>query len=404
MPSEAAPIECGYRSNARSTPKGEVAVCDIVRQSIGGKCDFLAQVDEATCRFCQTHPPARLTTPNAVVASLIYSLSTEGGNSERKLTQEEVDHLREFALPYLQVASSTSPGHRAPAYERSCLFLGEQIGNRECSGCKGNVTRKVFQCGHDQHESTTITDCRNCPDYDPSHTVGTVSTWAVGLTTAPRKASTLHSTLESLAQAGWPDPLVFAEPGSDEEAMKGKRIARREATLGAWPNWYLGLSELVLRDPHADAYLMCQDDAVFCANLREYLEATLWPAERTGVVSLHTPKHHSRNTNEGFFAQDVGWGAWGAMAYILPNASARALLRDSRIVNHRNRGPREGLVNVDSVVGSWCQRVGLSYHMHAPSLCEHTGATSTLWKKASLMGRRASADFPGDDFDARDCL
>ena len=160
----------------------------------------------------------------------------------------------------------------------------------------------------------------------------------------------------------------------------------------------------MLRDPHADAYLMCQDDTMFCSNLREYLEATLWPTAKVGVVSLHTPKLHTRSTNEGFFAQDIGWGAWGAMAFVIPNASVRALLRDPRIVNHRSRGPRDGLVNVDSVVGSWCQRVGLSYLMHAPSLCEHTGATSTLWEKASLKGKRASADFPGDKFDALGCL
>ncbi len=358
-----------------ATPDGDRAKCGLVTQLVGKHSGDFAQVRTDQCQFCLTLPEPTVGTPNAAVASLVYSVTTASDG----LSQDDVDRLRAFAVPYLEIASSRCPEMRVPIYKSLCFFLGDHIDDRECTGCKSTVTRKVFQCRHEEHESTTIAECRACADYDPSYARGDVSTWAVGLTTAPHRTSMLQSTLESLALAGWPDPLVFSEPGSDEEAMKGKRTVQRETTLGAWPNWYLGLSELVSQDPHAEAYLVCQEDAMFCANPREYLEATLWPAERTGIVSLHTPKYPSRSTNEGFFAQDVGWGAWGAMAYILPNASARALLRDSRAVNHRSRGPRDGLVNVDSVVGSWCQRAEFSYHMHArafaniPGRHQHSG-------------------------------
>ena len=127
------------------------------------------------------------------------------------------------------------------------------------------------------------------------------------------------------------------------------------------------------------------------------------PKERE-LFRLHTPKYPSRSTNEGFFAQDVGWGAWGAMAYILPNASARALSP-----GFARREPPEqrsqGRIGKRGLSGRKLVSAGRVLIPHAcPSLCEHTGATSTLWEKASLRGKRASADFPGDEFDARDCL
>ena len=147
------------------------------------------------------------------------------------------------------------------------------------------------------------------------------------------------------------------------------------AKLGAWPNWLLGLSELYLREPKADAYLMVQDDVTFAGGLRKYLEETLWPDKRLGVVSLHTASHQDRGDLQGYYASDCGWAAWGAQAYVLPNASARALLAHPRIINHRHRGPRDGLANVDSIIGKWCKDSGLAYYFHTPSLTQHTGET-----------------------------
>ena len=134
---------------------------------------------------------------------------------------------------------------------------------------------------------------------------------------------------------------MFAEPGSELPAdLDESRITTRRQKLGAWPNWLLSLNEMVLRAPQADAYLLCQDDVLYCRGLREYLEQTLWPTERVGVVSLHTASHQDRSDTDGYYATGFGWGAWGAQAYVFPNASARALLRNHEVVNHRQRGTR----------------------------------------------------------------
>ena len=41
-----------------------------------------------------------------------------------------------------------------------------------------------------------------------------ISSWAVGITTAPRPAETLTRTMESLVDAGWDRATIYAEPAS----------------------------------------------------------------------------------------------------------------------------------------------------------------------------------------------
>ena len=226
-----------------------------------------------------------------------------------------------------------------------------------------------------------------------------VRTWSVGVVTAPREAPTLGDTLESLGAAGFWDVRLFAEPGTPIPAAHAHRPvsprgAAKSEALGAFPNWYLALSELVLRDPAADAYFLCQDDTTFSAGLRGYLERTLWPAATVGAVSVYTPSHSAADGPDGWRAEDRGWRCWGALGLIFPNASARALLADPAVLDHRGFGPRDGLRNVDSVVGAWCRRIGRPYFVHRPSLCRHTGETSTLWPPTrTATGRRQCAGF-----------
>lgn len=217
--------------------------------------------------------------------------------------------------------------------------------------------------------------------------------WAVGLTTAPRKNSTLAATLQSLAQAGWPDVRIFAEPGVLLCLEHSAGVTQRDEPLGAFPNFYLGLAELIMREPRADAYLMVQDDVLFARGLRDYFEETLWPRPSVGVISAYCPSHYSHRRSSGYRIVSHGWHTWGAQAYVFPSASARRLISDLQVVDHRRIGPAEGLRNVDSVVGAWCLRRGLPYYVHIPSLAQHVGHTSTLYPTASASGRRCAADF-----------
>jgi len=360
--------------------------------------------------FCAACCEAREPSPeqlNPLVASKLFMATQRMIDHHIPALQaeDEVARLNEWAKKNLMsLCPKPKRPRRIPAYARPCLYLGGQLGERDCKSCKGSVRLKVFACSHQRHDDTTIRDCKTCADYEPRLQTGkSVAAWAVGVTTAPRREPTLARTLASLTAAGWPEFSLFAEPGSEiPELPPGCRLNTRAVKLGAWPNFLLGLTELVLTAPNADAYLMCQDDTIFCTDLRDYLEDQLWPDARVGVVSLHAASHQTKEDHNGFFQEDVGWGAWGAQAYVFPNSSARALLRDPSVVNHRQRGIGEGLQNVDSVVGDWCRRSGFPYFLHSPSLTQHIGQTSAIWSEhARAEGRRRASDFVGEDTNIR---
>lgn len=221
-----------------------------------------------------------------------------------------------------------------------------------------------------------------------------VKEWAVGITTAPRKRTTLTRCLQSLAAAGWDCPRIFAEPGTQlPPNLSNYSLTQRDETLGAFPNWYLGLCELIMRQPEADAYFMCQDDVVFSIGLRGYWNERLWPSERVGVVSAYCPEHWAQEKKPGFYIETHGWDSWGALAYVFPNISAYRFISDPEVIGHRRFGVASGLRNIDGVVGHWCQRQGLPYFVHVPSLACHIGRTSTLWPRASNHGRRQAGSF-----------
>lgn len=291
---------------------------------------------------------------------------------------------------------------RAPPLRGPCFHLGDQRGMRDCRGCVGTVRLKVFDCWHPLHQETTIIECRGCPDYDQPLAVAAVRSWAVGVTTAPRQPATLERTLASLAAAGWTGPRLFAEPGSViPPGFANSPITRRDRPLGAWPNFFLGLSELVLRDPHADAYFMLQDDVVLCANLRGYLERSLWPSDRLAMVSPYRSTNYTAQTAP-WRPIDAGWNLIGALTCIFPNAAARSLLSFARAVSFRQRGPSEGLRNVDSVVGAWAKHNRLPIYMHVPSLAAHIGETSLAWPGLAAVRQRQANDFVGEAFDAKE--
>ncbi|MBR9800815.1 hypothetical protein GYB59_03545 [bacterium] len=187
---------------------------------------------------------------------------------------------------------------------------------------------------------------------------------------------------------------VFAEPMaalSDIDSLAG--LTKRDQKLGAFPNWYLGLTEMYLRNPHCEAYAMFQDDLLLAPATRDYLEDSLWPAPEIGVVSLYCPSHEHRPDFIGFRAIDWGWKAWGALAYVFSNPGIRTFLSDRLVLDHRHHGPADGARNIDSVVGSWCKRTGLPYLVHVPSLVQHVGNASTIWPFGTASGKRRAADY-----------
>jgi len=276
-----------------------------------------------------------------------------------------------------------------------CTFLGPATGWRRCPTCRGNVRLRVYECLHPWHDSTTIPECQKCAEYQSLGVTRQVSRWSVGVTTAPRAEPTLARSLASLREAGWDEPHVFAEPDVDlPSGFEHLVCSRRPHKLGAFPNWYLALTEMYLLKPHAEAYLLCQDDVLFAAGLRDYLEQNLWPAPEIGVVSVYCPSHYAVGKDAGFCCENRGLDSWGALAYLFSNPSIRRFLSDPQPIDHRHHGFQDGLRNIDSIVGNWCKLAELPYYVHNPSLAQHIGDTSTLGLSRNSDRRHADRFLP----------
>jgi hypothetical protein len=170
----------------------------------------------------------------------------------------------------------------------------------------------------------------------------------------------------------------------------------RSPAAGAWPNHYLALLELALRQPDADAFLIVQDDALLYdgENVRAYLEQALWPAGRLPVVSLFCPEPYTAE-HYGWHRYRKNW-VWGAQALVFPRAVLQAYLRDRAVCEHRWRSGGGGLVQIDVLIGWWARRRRIPFWFPTPSLVQHVGETSTLWADNSLDGPRAARLFVGN--------
>jgi hypothetical protein len=221
-----------------------------------------------------------------------------------------------------------------------------------------------------------------------------VRNWAVGVTTAPRGQDTLARTLESLSGAGWPEPALFIDTAVQvPEKFSDLPGTFRDARLGAWPNYYLAVAELLLRAPQADALLIAQDDIVFPGgvNIREYLEAALWPGKKPGLVSLYCSSAYTEST-PGWHLHRGLW-VWGALALVFPRDLAREFILDGHVFDHRRTQLNDGLANIDLVIGAWAVRHGIGVWHTTPSLVQHIGDCSAIWPMSTNDGPRRADSF-----------
>jgi hypothetical protein len=221
-----------------------------------------------------------------------------------------------------------------------------------------------------------------------------VKRWAVGVTTSPRRASTLGQTLDSLERAGFDQVRLFMDGTVRVPAPhQAIPVTWREDSVGAWPAWYLSLAELVLHQPAADAYLLVQDDVLLAdrESLRGYLEEVLWPGEKLGIVSLFSAEYQP---NPGWYSGPPS--AWfSAQALLLPNAIARMLLCDSGVSRRCLEAAGGNHLPIPTVLAEWSVRRSIPIHQPSPSLVQHIGSASTLWGPAILSRPRRATWFAG---------
>lgn len=215
------------------------------------------------------------------------------------------------------------------------------------------------------------------------------------MTTAPRRTPTLETSLDYLRRAGWSnvrlavDGMAGLPPTTSIE-----HVSLREPALGAWPNFYMTLLELVLSKPDADAVMMLQDDVQFydCENVREYLDSILWPAGPPGIVSLYCSAAYTRETPRWTTA-DGRW-EWGVLGFVFPKELAQRFVCDSQVLQHRSTD--RGLRFIDDVIGEWAERNEIPIWYPSPSLVQHIGDTSTVWPGVPAEGYRRADSFVGN--------
>ncbi len=201
--------------------------------------------------------------------------------------------------------------------------------------------------------------------------------WAVGVLTAPRPIPTLGRTLASLQRAGWSDALAWRNAG----------LPPGEGNLCAWRD---RLAFLLKEVPDADAYLLAEDDVVFCLGLRSYLQRALWPEEpsKIALCGVFTPEAYSSD-EVGWHQQNRGYYLVAAQAWIMPPAAARAALVDLASVH----SPYQA----DRIVGDWAARTNRNVWYHSPSLAQHIGVGNSALGDTLAGPLRSACDFIGED-------
>ena len=408
--------DCRYRKDAGDDGGRQTARCDLLRHWLGAELASVpCHVQRDACDACCASWPASHSELNPVVASLLVTLCDQvvaGGAGDGR-DFEHAAAVRDRAVESLDVSWDQAIPPLPVRGSGTCAYFGAPIGFRAASTPHGADRMTVYQCRHPNHRETTPAECVLCRDWSarfgvefpalsemlpiPGRRHGSkVRTWSVGVITAPRLAPTLDACLDSFIRAGWERPRLFVDTATTIATRHAHLpLTVREPRIGAFPNYYLALAELVMRDPEADAYLLAEDDVLFSdrEDLHAYLQDVLWPSDPIGAVSLYCSSAYTK-TDPGWHKFDGEW-VWGALAFIFSPESARRFLGDPLIFAHRTSSD-EGLADTDALIGTWSHQRDLPLFFPTPSLVQHIGDTSSLWPASRAFGIRRADRFAGD--------
>jgi len=353
---------CPYRRAGVERGGVETARCELIEEFLGKRDDGSCVVDRGVCESCcQSFPPSAYN-PNPVVASLLYSRAS-------------------------RLAASLSPGDEANrlrsvadrAHDRLDVIYAEPVPTIPAAGIGARALAALVPPPASRHGRR-------------------VRDWAVGVTTAPRVQPVLRTCLESLTRAGWERPDLFIDAAVNiPEPYDRLPSTFRDERVGAWPNYYLTLTELLLKHPRADVYMVVQDDALFYDRepLTPYLETIFWPGRTSCLVSLYC--------SDADTAGEPGWhpseGAVksGPVALAFPRELAKAFLTDRDVFEHRWDADELAATSIGEVISFWAYRRGIPVWLPTPSLVQHVGDTSTIWRLARATGKRRALRFVGDE-------
>lgn len=368
-----APESCPFREQVCNVADDEVATCSLLGNIIGIENHPAMRVGRDACdACCDSYPPSQQDL-NPVVASLLFELSEQiadaGGvtGCDRERAQE-LNRWAEQSLPAVA------------ADEDDCI----DIGRRSYAHLKGI-------------SPDTIAKLLPRPAESNSESKSKAETWAVGITTAPRRLPTLEQCALSIIDSGWSDPILFIDGDVAVPASLSRLdYCRRQPALGAFPNYALSLAELFMRDPHADAYMMIQDDAMFLGvpAMRQYLQSVLWPLNGPSIASLYCSRKYNQQA-PGWHKFPANW-VWGAVAFVFSRDAVTEFLTSPLVHQHRALPDDQGLSKVDVLVGQFATAANIPVLFPSPSLVQHIGTVSTIWNFARAVNARQASQFLGD--------
>tara|TARA_R110002020_G_scaffold430269_1_gene639940 strand:- start:216 stop:977 length:762 start_codon:yes stop_codon:yes gene_type:complete len=223
--------------------------------------------------------------------------------------------------------------------------------------------------------------------------------WSVVVTTAPRQKPKLDITIKSLRDAGWENPVVFAEPDSptcDAETHTN------QTKLGVYHNWMRAAKYGL--ESGADAIMTVQDDVWFHSDSRWFAESSLWP-DNCAFLSLYTPLHYSV-----IRGKQKPWGIypvytkslWGAMAMIWHPSILDRVVNSDRAKNWIGRRSTmsadeislkennpEMIRNVDTFIGYSARDMDRKMYYVNPSFAQHISEYSSIGGR-STEGKRSA--------------
>lgn len=226
--------------------------------------------------------------------------------------------------------------------------------------------------------------------------------WSYGVTCVPERfTTTLPITLNSLKNAGFPEPRLFVDGvGAIPAEYQHLEITQHVPRLRTFGNWITAAWELYIREPLADRYALFQDDFITYHHLRDYLEKCPYPED--GYLNLYTFPVNSRSTQGWHRSNQRGMGA---VALVFNNKVFRTLLSEpNHIVDRPWKGcsvnSRREWTAVDGAIVDAMRKSNLYEYCHTPSLTQHIGTTSSM----DNPPHDRAQDFRTESFDARQLL
>ena len=358
--------ECPHRmelTSAEDSSRSDAA-CGLLMRIIGTKDAALTGVEQRACQACcQSFKPTE-TDWNPVIASHVFEATSKILQQNRvdKCLQKQAQQLQARALDQLPVV------------------------NNDEDDCVDDLQR--FIKPSDVHLEDL--QMRLPP---PIRSTSAVK-WAVGVTTAPRRQSTLQRCLQSLFESGWTSVDLYVDGGVSVCSNDRVQIHRfGETPMGAWPAWIASLRDLAEQD--CNWVLIAQDDALFphlCC-LRQYIDEMLWPSAERTVISLYTSADDMQPHN--LWRRYPNRWRYGALALVFPRQLAIELVASAE------RGELdvvEGTAGIDARLGVWLERKQISIWHPSPSLVQHIGQISSVWKTSRAVGLRRASRFIADEF------